>query len=74
MEKTIKEQTGDCAFVVKTEYDSVDDAAKDINPGEVNTELLELRINSTKYKLKKNENTKDNINGNIAADNSNNIQ
>ena len=43
---------------------------KDINPGEMNTKLLDLRINSTKYKLKKNdETTNNNTDSNIVRNN-----
>ena len=53
MQKAIKQQTGDCAFVSEQEYNSVDDAVKDVNPlNEPEYKILDLRINNTKYKLK----------------------
>lgn len=71
MQKAIKEQTGDCSFITEQEYLTVDDAVHDRNPTtEIKATVMDVRVNKAKYKLKKDENTKDNINSNIAADNS----
>ena len=53
MQRAIKENTGDCTFVSEQEYNSVDDAVKGVNPlNEAEYRIDDLRINSTKYKLK----------------------
>ena len=88
MQKAIKEQTGDCAFVSEQEYNSVDDAVKGVNPlNEAEYRIDDLRINNTKYKLKNedlhkenteafgktNENKQNNNDSNTTTNNNNNI-
>ena len=56
MQKAIKEQNGDCSFTTEQEYNSVDDAVKDLNPV---TELKHFMSKETaeekQYHKKENE-------------------
>ena len=73
MQRAIKEQTGDCSFVTEQEYLTVDDAVHDRNPiTEMKTTVMDVRFNNAKYKLKKDELSKDSTDSNVASNYSTN--
>ena len=56
METVIKTVSGDAAYITEQEFSSVEDAYHDRNPlTESKATVSDIRINNTKYKLKKNE-------------------
>ena len=54
METVIKTVVGDAAYITEQEFNSVDDAYHDRNPlTESIATVSDIRINNTRYKLKK---------------------
>ena len=74
IETVIKTVQGEAEYVTTQEFGSVEDAYKDHNPlTDLEAKVLETKITNTKYKLKKDENTKNNINSNIVSSNTDRI-
>ena len=74
METVIKTVQGEAEYVTTQEFGSVEDAYKDHNPlTDLEAQVLETKIINTKYKLKKDENTKNNINSDIVSSNTDRI-
>ena len=74
METVIKTVQGEAEYVTTQEFGSVEDAYKDHNPlTDLEAKVLETKITNTKYKLKKDENTKNNINSDIVSSNTDRI-
>ena len=74
IETVIKTVQGEAEYVTTQEFGSVEDAYKDHNPlTDLETKVLETKITNTKYKLKKDENTKNNINSDIVSSNTDRI-
>ena len=56
IETCIKTVVGDAAYFTEQEFSSVEDAYADHNPlTEVKATVSDIRVNSRRYKLKKNE-------------------
>jgi len=73
-ETVIKTVQGEAEYVTTQEFGSVEDAYKDHNPlTDLEAQVLETKIINTKYKLKKDENTKNNINSDIVSSNTDRI-
>ena len=73
-ETVIKTVQGEAEYVTTQEFGSVEDAYKDHNPlTDLEAKVLETKITNTKYKLKKDENTKNNINSDIVSSNTDRI-
>lgn len=74
IETVIKTVQGEAEYVTTQEFGSVEDAYKDHNPlTDLEAQVLETKIINTKYKLKKDENTKNNINSDIVSSNTDRI-
>ena len=74
IETVIKTVQGEAEYVTTQEFGSVEDAYKDHNPlTDLEAKVLETKITNTKYKLKKDENTKNNINSDIVSSNTDRI-
>lgn len=68
METVIKKVTGDAAYFTEQEFQSIQDAYEDRNPlTETKATVSDIRMNNTKYRLKKNdETTQNNTNDDVA--------
>jgi len=56
IETCIKTAVGDAAYITEQEFRSVQDAYEDKNPlTEAKATVSDIRVNSRRYKLKKNE-------------------
>ena len=74
IETVIKTVQGEAEYVTTQEFGSVEDVYKDHNPlTDLEAQVLETKIINTKYKLKKDENTKNNINSDIVSSNTDRI-
>jgi len=74
IETVIKTVQGEAEYVTTQEFGSVEDAYKDHNPlTDLEAKVLDTKIINTKYKLKKDENTKNNINSDIVSSNTDRI-
>ena len=59
IETVIKKVIGDAAYFTEQEFSSVEDAYADRDPlTEAKATVSDIRINNTRYKLKKNETKK----------------
>ena len=74
IETVVKTVQGEAEYITTQEFGSVENAYKDHNPlTDLETKVLETRTVNTKYKLKKDENKKNNPDTNIICNNANRI-